>query len=135
MTILLAASKHAQRYAVCGIALLCFGVGHAQEGFPLDGTWRGTWQADTPNAAVFVVIMKWDGSRINGLINPGLNSIEFAQAELVPSEWRVSFSAVAPDGGEIRFDGTLTDIGSYNRRIIGTWTQDGRQGAIELIRE
>lgn len=118
-----------------GAALVFATSGHTQEGFPLDGTWRGAWQTGTPQPTVFVVIMKWDGSRINGMINPGLNSMELAQAELTPSNWGVTFAATTADGGAIEFRGTLTDIGSYNRRIVGTWVQDGQEGPIELIRE
>ena len=61
--------------AKCMAAALCLLLAvavQAQEGFPLDGTWRGEWGADTGKSTV-VIVMKWDGKNVNGMINPGPN--------------------------------------------------------------
>ena len=70
------------------LTLLCGLVAgaSAQEGFPLDGTWRGDWGPDAENRTPVVMVMKWDGSQINGTINPGRNSIPFESAVLDPSK-------------------------------------------------
>jgi hypothetical protein len=116
------------------LAALSIGLG-AQEGYPLDGTWRGNWGTE-PNARNHVVIvMKWDGETINGRINPGPNAIDFASATLDPSDWTVHIEADPADGEPIVIEGTLEDIGSYNRAIEGTWTAGGQTHAFRIARE
>lgn len=105
----------------------------AQEGFPLDGTWRGEWGSDPAHPVV--IVMKWDGRNINGLIDPGPRSYEFTSAALEPDDWTVRFEAETPGGEHVSAVGTLKDIGSYNRRIEGTWTQDGTAHAFQIVRE
>jgi hypothetical protein len=115
------------------IVLICT-TSLAQEGYPLDGTWRGTWGgADEPNRVV--IIMKWNGETITGMINPGPNSYPFDSAALDASDWGVHITATTNEGSTVAIDGTLTEIGSYNRRIVGTWVQDGVESAFEIARE
>jgi hypothetical protein len=106
-------------------------VAIAQEGFPLDGTWRAQLEGNR----TVVVVMKWDGDTITGLINPGPRSVGFTAATLEPSDWGVRIEADKADGGRISVAGTLVDIGSYNRRIVGTWTENGATVDVELRRE
>jgi hypothetical protein len=106
-----------------------------QEGFPLDGTWRGEWGTEGGDANNVVIIMKWDGETVTGRINPGPNSIDFANAWLEPDDWGVHIEAETESGEPIRIEGTLTDIGSYNRRISGTWTQGGMAFDFSIRRE
>src|SRR5687767_803350 len=47
----------------------------AQEGFPLDGTWRGEVAAAGENPATIVMVMQWDGKKVTGVINPGPKAI------------------------------------------------------------
>lgn len=117
-----------------GLAAIAL-IAVAQEGFPLDGTWRGSWTGKPNDGTSVVVIMKWDGERINGMVNPGPNSMELATAELDPSNWGVHLEAVNAEGVRIVFEGTLTDIGSYNRRIVGTWSEGDASSEFELVRE
>lgn len=107
----------------------------AQEGYPLDGTWRGEWGADPASGNHVVIVMKWDGERINGTINPGPNSFPFETAELIADEWRVQIEATTRAGESIVIDGKLENIGSYNRSIEGTWTQDGAEHPFKITRE
>lgn len=106
----------------------------AQEGYPLDGTWRGNW-GDEATSNHVVIVMKWDGERINGTINPGPRSVAFTAATLAPSKWTVHFEAVSREGDPIAIDGELTDIGSYNRSIVGTWTHAGTSYPFKITRE
>jgi hypothetical protein len=106
-----------------------------QEGFPLDGTWRGEWGAPGADGNHVVIVMKWNGETVTGRINPGPNSIDFADAWLEPSDWGVHIEARTPDGEAIRIDGTLSDIGSYNRTIVGTWRQGATEYAFNITRE
>lgn len=106
----------------------------AQEGYPLDGTWRGTWGPE-PDAHPVVIVMKWDGETINGRINPGPNALAFSSASLDPSNWTVHIEAEHEGPEPIAIDGQLANIGSYNRTIEGTWKQDGTEFPFKITRE
>ena len=116
-------------------ALLWSVVSFSQEGFPLDGTWRGYWGPDNEQGTHVVVVMKWNGETVTGQINPGRNSIRFANAWLEPSDWGVHIEAETADGESIRIDGKLENIGSYNRYVVGTWQQGDTAYAFRITRE
>jgi hypothetical protein len=121
--------------AAIALAAALFGTGSpAQEGFPLDGTWRGSFGPDDKRTTV-VIVMKWDGENIDGIINPGPSSVPFASASLEPSDWTVHIEAQSRDGEPIVVDALLENIGSYNRTLTGTWTQSGVEHALKITRE
>jgi hypothetical protein len=113
--------------------LLAFAV-QSQEGFPLDGTWRGEWGPDGSKSTV-VMVMKWDGKSVNGMINPGPNVVRFSGPVLDPANWTVHIEAESADGQPIVIDAKLDDIGSYNRTLTGTWKQAGVDHAFKMARE
>lgn len=121
--------------SVLGIFLLAATVAVAQEGFPLDGTWRGERQAAGETPATVVMIMQWDGQKVTGVINPGPKAIPIADAKLIPDGWRVTVAATTASGESIAFDGTIADLGAYNRSISGTWTEGGRKYSVRMVRE
>ena len=123
-----------RRALVACIGMLPLFAG-SQEGFPLDGTWRGEWGQPDGDGNHVVIVMKWNGEAITGRINPGPNAISFTDARLEPSDWGVHIQAQAPDGATIRIDGTLNDIGSYNRKIVGTWRHGDTEYAFSITRE
>jgi hypothetical protein len=122
------------RSTTLAFCLLLTAVAQSQEGFPLDGTWRGEWGPDADKRSV-VMVMKWDGKNINGMINPGPNSVRFATAVLDPSDWTVHIEAESRDGAPIVIDAKLDNIGSYNRTLTGTWKQAGTDHAFKMARE
>ena len=107
----------------------------AQEGYPLDGTWRGEWGLPGGEMTMAVVVMNWDGEAINGRINPGRNMTFFEEASLDPETWTVRFTSTTKAGEPIVFEGVLGNIGSYNRTLTGTWTIAGVENALTLTRE
>src|SRR5262245_31834213 len=114
---------------------LAFAVAvQSQEGFPLDGTWRGEGGPDGGKSAV-VIVMKWDGKNVNGMINPGPNVVRFSGPVLEPSDWTVHIEAESADGQPIVIDAKLADIGSYNRTLTGTWKQAGVDNPFKMARE
>jgi hypothetical protein len=119
------------RILLAGVLLAAAAVAVAQEGFPLDGTWRG----ERKGAGTIVLVMQWDGHKVTGLINPGPRAIPIADAQLIPDGWKVTLSANSPSGGPISFEGTLADLGAYNRSISGTWTEGGKHYPLRMVRE
>ena len=115
--------------------LFSSGAVQAQEGHPLDGTWRGYWGQPDGEQTLAVIVMNWDGENINGRINPGRNMIFFEEAGLDPENWIVNFSTTSREGQPIEFQGELANIGSYNRTITGTWTIAGEENDLVLTRE
>lgn len=107
----------------------------AQEGFPLDGTWRGHHAAADGSTATVVLIMQWDGKQVAGTINPGPQGIEFTDASLEPEGWKVHLAAKDAKGGAITLEGAISDLGKYNRVITGKWTEGGRTHDIRFVRE
>jgi hypothetical protein len=107
----------------------------AQEGYPLDGTWRGTWGQPGAEGTLAVVVMSWDGTAISGRINPGRNTINFTSATLNPADWSVHIEAQTRDGETIVIAGVLADLGSYHRTLTGTWTSGGVENQLVLTRE
>ena len=116
------------------LCLLLAAAVQAQEGFPLDGTWRGDWGADASKSTV-VIVMKWDGKNVNGMINPGPNVVRFSAPVLEPRDWTVHIEAQSRDGQPIVIDAKLDDIGSYNRTLTGTWKQAGVDHPFKMARE
>jgi len=116
------------------LSLVLAVVVQSQEGFPLDGTWRGEWGPDGGKSAV-VIVMKWDGKNVNGMINPGPNVVRFSGPVLEPSDWSVHIEAQSRDGQPIVIDAKLADIGSYNRTLTGTWKQGAVGQPFKMARE
>ena len=120
--------------AIALVALLTHAAA-AQEGFPLDGTWRGSYGPVGENLVPVVLVMKWDGRTINGTINPGPASMPFEHAVLDPSDWTLSVEARTAGGEQIVIEGTLRNIGAYDRRVEGTWTQNGAAYDFRMVRQ
>jgi hypothetical protein len=123
------------RVLLASLVLSLIGVLHAQEGFPLDGTWRGQRQAGTAVPVTIVMVLQWDGKKISGVIDPGPKSIPIVKAELIPDGWRVEIAAHTPKGEAISFSGVIGKLGAYDRTITGTWTQGGRSYRVRMVRE
>jgi hypothetical protein len=117
-------------------ALLLFSVAAiAQEGHPLDGTWRAERILGDGTHQTTVLIMQWDGKTISGTINPGPDATEFTAAELTPEGWKVTLSAKTAAGADITFSGAISDLGKYHRAIAGTWTQGAESYDLRFVRE
>ncbi|HEY4212187.1 MAG TPA: hypothetical protein VGM84_11945 [Steroidobacteraceae bacterium] len=123
------------RVLLMSLMLLVAAVVHAQEGFPLDGTWRGQRQDGTGTPVTIVMVLSWDGKNISGIIDPGPDSIQIAKAELVPDGWRVKIEAHTKTGEAISFTGAIDKLGAYDRTITGTWTEGARSYSVRMTRE
>jgi hypothetical protein len=123
--------------ALCAAAGMA-ATGWAQEGHPLSGTWHGEWTAGGKKTPV-LLLLKWESRMITGVINPGTESIHLKVATLTPGAWEVHLEAETRDAGgkvtPIVIDGKIEDIGAYNRRIVGTWTQGSQKGEFRARRD
>ena len=120
------------------VFLLAIGV-RAQEGHPLAGTWAGDWGSTGATRTHLTVVMTWDGKTVGGLINPGPDAIPLTRVAVDWSTWTLRIEAEGKDtsGKPVRVaaEGRLEDIGSYHRKIVGTWTQGEARGELQLTRE
>jgi hypothetical protein len=112
----------------------------AQEGHPLVGTWYGDWGSSPQQRNDVTMVMTWDGKTIGGTIDPGPNAVPFKSATLDSSTWSVHIEAERAAKGNapaVRYviDGKISNLGSYNRTLSGTWTQDSTKGDFKLTRD
>jgi hypothetical protein len=126
--------------AYYSVLLLFLGFGAlAQQGHPLTGTWSGDWGSAPGQRTAVTFVLKWDGQKITGIINPGPDSIPLAGASLDLAKWTVRFEADGKDGSgkpaHIVAEGKLEEIASYHRTIKGTWQQGAVNGDFKLTRD
>lgn len=110
------------RVLFAALLLAAATVSVAQEGFPLDGTWRSESIAKDGSHRTIVLIMQWDGKSVTGTINPGPKGIDFTGGTLNPDGWKFTLDVPNAKGGPIRFEGTISNLGKYNRVVAGKWT-------------
>jgi hypothetical protein len=110
-----------------------------QEGHPMTGSWLGDWGPSATERHRVVIDMKWTGTTLAGVINPGPRAIPFRVATVNPDNWSVRIEADAKDaqGRAVThvIEGTLDNLGSYNRGISGTWTVGATKGDFRIRRQ
>ena len=125
---------------VLTIMLLAPSGAWAQFGHPLKGQWSGQW-GPSDNPKRLLLDLHWDGKEITGVVNPGeeaaaVKSVTFDYSN--PSAWKVKFTAEGKDKSgkpvAISVDGTLENIGAYNKLFHGTWVEGGQKGDFTLTR-
>ena len=120
-------------FFILGIAVAIWAQG--QEGHPLTGSWHGEWHPTPDKKIPIFIFMKWNSKSIEGTINPGRNAAPLKVTDLDAANWTVHFEADTKDGKHIVADGKLDNIGSYNRTIIGTWSEGDAKGDFKLTRD
>jgi hypothetical protein len=112
----------------------------AQEGFPLKGSWLGTWTGNKVHGNDVLLVMMWDGKTISGDINPGTDNIKVKNASLNPEGWLVHIEADAKDkqGQALTYtiDGKIENLPLANRIVTGTWKDSrGNTGPFRIGRQ
>ena len=109
-----------------------------QEGHPLVGTWHGEWGPSATHRNDVTLVLDWDGKNINGLINPGPESVKLTKAAIEPSNdpkgWVVHFEADAK-GNHFVIDGKIENLTSIRRSIVGTWNHGNVKGDFKITRD
>jgi len=127
-------------YRVAGlmVALALAVSASAQFGHPLKGTWSGDWGTSHETRTHVVLELNWDGKAITGNINPGPKAVAIQKAMLDPATWAVHLEGDGKDaeGKPVHYtiDGTLANIGAYQRVMAGTWTEGGKKGDFRVVR-
>jgi hypothetical protein len=110
-----------------------------QEGFPLTGTWSGDWGTSAKEAdrTQTTLILSWDGSKIQGLVDPGPDSAKIKNATLDSTKWTVHMEYDLKDksGKVVPFivDGKLQNPNSRkNRMVVGTFTHGSAKGDFKI---
>ena len=126
--------------ACLGMAVTAF----AQFGHPLSGTWSGDWGATKDKRERLLVQMHYNGKQVTGTINPGANGLTLKTVTVVPGTgdnpgvWDIKMEADGKDASgkavTVLVDGKLTNLGSPNRVLTGTWSQGGVKGDFKLTR-
>ena len=107
----------------------------AQEGFPLDGTWRGETVAKDGSHRTIVLILQWDGKQINGTMNPGRDGVDFTNGKLDPEGWKFTLALKTKGGENVQFNGAISNLGKYNRVLAGKWTEGANSFDIRFVHE
>jgi len=111
----------------------------AQEGYPLKGSWIGSWDGNTALGNDVLIVMNWDGKAVSGIINPGTDNIKIGTATLDPAGWKVHIEADAKDkaGATSHYviDGNIKSLELPSRSIVGTWTNGKGKGKFEIHRQ
>lgn len=111
----------------------------SQEGHPMTGSWVGDWGMSDADRNRVVVIMEWTGTELTGTINPGPAAIPIRTASVEPSDWSLHIEADGIDAGGQTIpwiiDGTLDDLGTYNRTVAGTWRAGDETGTFSITRQ
>ncbi len=122
---------------VCSLMLA--GYLSAQEGHPMSGSWVGDWSVDNSIRHRVVVILEWNGSEVIGVVNPGANSIPIVSSRVDPMKWSLHFVAEGRNssGTTVSYEaeGTIDDLGTYNRTISGSWKVNGQDGDFSITRQ
>jgi hypothetical protein len=125
--------------AALGVSATLAAPTSAQEGFPLKGSWLGSWAGNAQLGDNILLILDWDGKNITGMINPGTDNIPVAKASLDPNGWVVRIEADAKDksGAPVHYviDGKVENIELPNRSIVGNWSSQKGKGAFEVSRQ
>lgn len=130
----------AKRLVLAGLVLLApvFNAA-AQEGFPLKGSWIGTWAGNQAHGDSVLLVLDWDGKAISGVINPGTDDIAITKATLDPNGWAVTIEADAKDksGAAVHYvlEGKIQDLELPNRSIVGTWRSQRGRGELQVSRQ
>ncbi len=130
-----------RRLCMAGVIIASFAAAiFAQEGHPLVGTWYGDWGPSPQQRHDVTIVMAWDGKTIGGTIDPGPDAVPFKTATLDSSTWTVHIEAersATSKNGALRYviDGKLSNLGSYNRTLAGTWIQDATKGDFKITRD
>jgi hypothetical protein len=126
--------------AFLGLAIVStVGSGFAQQGHPLTGTWNGNWGPTPTQRTQITFVLKWDGQKVTGILNPGPDSVQVGSVALDPKTWTVRIEMDVKDQAgkpvHVAAEGKMDEIGSYHRTLAGSWVQGETKGDFKVTRD
>jgi hypothetical protein len=122
-----------------GVCLAAQAPVAAQEGHPLKGSWVGTWGPSQNHTDDVLILIRWDGKALSGMINPGTDNIPIKNASLTPQGWLVHLEGDGKDksGKVITYviDGKIENLGLPHRSVVGTWKTQNESGPFKITRQ
>jgi hypothetical protein len=128
--------------------LVLAGSVRAQEGHPMTGTWYGEIGTGAARKDV-TIVMKWDGSKVSGTVNPGpgATAVTSVTLDIIPGK-AGTFSLNNPEGtqpippifnvkitlGDVVLEGRMQNPVGGNRAISGNYTRGAEKGPFQLKR-
>jgi len=134
--------------AVClAAAVAVFAVtARAQEGYPMTGAWYGDYGTGAQKKDL-TFVMKWDGSKASGVMNPGPGAqpITSITLDIIPGK-AGGRSLNNPDAeaaippvfnvkivvGDLTLEGKMLNPVGGNRSIVGTYTKGAEKGPFTI---
>jgi hypothetical protein len=107
----------------------------AQYGHPLSGTWSGDWGPNATTRNRVLLHLEWNGKAVVGAVNPGskdaITLTRVTDGPVTPTydAWNVRL-----EGNGLVVEGKVTNLGSYERTMSGSWSQNGQKGDFKLTR-
>jgi hypothetical protein len=102
---------------------------HAQEGYPLDGSWSGERQVEGKSSRVLLVMSLQRDQSVKGFLLENGKRQPLQNVQLHPENWTVNFSL---DGG-YQVEGKIENLGSVSaRKIVGKWSQGSNGGSFAV---
>ena len=118
----------------------------AQEGYPMTGNWYGDYGTGAQKKDL-TFVMKWDGSKATGIMNPGAGSqpITSVTLDIIPGK-PGGRSLNNPQGeeaippvfnvkivvGDLTLEGRMLNPVGGNRSITGTYTKGSEKGPFTI---
>jgi hypothetical protein len=118
----------------------------AQEGYPMTGTWYGDYGTGAQKKDL-TFVMKWDGSKASGIMNPGAGQqpITAVVLDIIPGKAGTR-SLNNPDAeaaippvfnvkitvGDLVLEGKMLNPVGGNRSIVGTYTKGAEKGPFTI---
>jgi hypothetical protein len=98
---------------------------------PVTGTWGGEWGPSPERQTEVRLELKWDGTKLQGTVNPGYNAIELTKASFDPQTGKIKMELDGPNSHReiVRYviEGTLSGT-----TMSGTFDRAGERGTFKI---
>lgn len=98
---------------------------------PITGTWSGEWGPSDDRQTEVTLELKWDGTALTGIINPGYNGIDLAKTSFDPKSGAVKMELDGPNSRReiVRYviEGKVSGTS-----MSGTFDRAGERGTFKI---
>jgi hypothetical protein len=100
---------------------------------PVSGTWSGDWGPTAEHRNNVTLELSWDGTNLNGTVNPGPSAIQVGKASFDSGTGAVMMEAEAKgnDGNMVHYmiEGKLE-----GNTMMGTWAHEKQKGDFKIAK-